>query len=138
MPAKDIYHETVKNALIKDGWTITDDPLKLTIGSRSLYVDLGAEKLIAAQKDSQKIAVEIKSFISPSPINDLENALGQYVLYQSILKSTDTERILYLAIREEVYNDLFAEPIGQLLLNNQQIKLITFNPDTQELVGWIT
>jgi hypothetical protein len=78
MPAKDIYHEVVKNALIKDGWTITDDPLKLTIGSRSLYVDLGAEKLIAAQKDSQRIAVEIKSFISPSPINDLENALGQY------------------------------------------------------------
>ena len=137
MPAKDIYHETVKNALIKDGWTITDDPLKLTIGSRSLYVDLGAEKLIAAQKDNQKIAVEIKSFISSSPINDLENALGQYVLYQNILKSTDAKRILYLAIREEVYNDLFAEPIGQLLLNNQQIKLITFNPDKQELVGWI-
>lgn len=138
MPAKDIYHEVVKNALIKDGWTITDDPLKLTIGSRSLYVDLGAEKLIAAQKDSQRIAVEIKSFISPSPINDLENALGQYVLYQNILKTTDTERILYLAVREEVYNDLFAEPIGQLLLNNQQIKLITFDPDKQELVGWIT
>ena len=50
MPAKDIYHETVKNALIKDGWTITDDPLKLTIGSRSLYVDLGAEKLICSPK----------------------------------------------------------------------------------------
>ena len=137
MPAKDIYHDTVKNALVKDGWTITDDPLKLTIGSRSLYVDLGAEKLIAAQKDSQKIAVEIKSFLSPSPINDLESALGQYILYQDILKSTDTERVLYLAIREEVYNDLFAEPIGQLLLNNQRIKLITFNPDIQELVGWI-
>ena len=137
MPAKDIYHDTVKNALVKDGWTITDDPLKLTIGSRSLYVDLGAEKLIAAQKDNQKIAVEIKSFISPSPINDLESALGQYILYQDILKSTDTGRILYLAIREEVCNDLFTEPIGQLLLKNQRIKLITFNPDTQELVGWI-
>ena len=137
MPAKDIYHDTVKNALVKDGWTITDDPLKLTIGSRLLYVDLGAEKLIAAQKDNQKIAVEIKSFLSPSPINDLEGALGQYILYQNILKSTDTERVLYLAIREEVYNDLFAEPIGQLLLNNQRIKLITFNPDIQELVGWI-
>lgn len=137
MPAKDIYHETVKNALIKDRWTITDDPLKLTIGSRSLYVDLGAEKLIAAQKDNHKIAVEIKSFISPSPIKDLENALGQYVLYQNILQSTDSEIILYLAIREEVYNDLFAEPIGQLLLNNKQIKLIIFDSDKQELVGWI-
>lgn len=137
MPAKDIYHDTVKNALIKDGWIITNDPLKLTIGSRSLYIDLGAEKLIAAQKGSQKIAVEIKSFISPSPINDLENALGQYILYQNILQTTDVERILYLAIREEVYNDLFTEPIGQLLLNNKQIKLIIFNPDKEELSAWI-
>ncbi|MEM6612450.1 MAG: element excision factor XisH family protein, partial [Cyanobacteria bacterium P01_C01_bin.72] len=72
----------------------------------------------------------MKSFLSPSPIKDLEGALGQYVLYQSILQSTDAERILYLAVREEVYNDLFAEPIGQLLLNNQRLKLITFNPDT--------
>lgn len=137
MPAKDIYHEVVKNAIIKDGWTITDDPLKLTIGNRSLYVDLGAEKLIAAQKNSQKIAVEIKSFISPSLINDLENALGQYVLYQNVLQVTDTERVLYLAIREEIYYELFSEPIGQLLLNNQQIKLITFNSEKQELVEWI-
>jgi glutamine cyclotransferase len=137
MPAKDIYHEMVKNALTKDGWTITDDPLKLIIGSRSLYVDLGAEKLIAAQKEEQKIAVEIKSFLSPSPINDLENALGQYVLYQNILKVTDIERILYLAIRNEVYDDLFTEPIGQLLLNNKQIKLIVFNSDRQELSQWI-
>ncbi|MGK7898674.1 MAG: XisH family protein [Xenococcus sp. (in: cyanobacteria)] len=138
MPAKDIYHEIVKNALIKDGWTITDDPLKLTIGSRSLYVDLGAKQLLAAQKEAQKIAVEIKSFISPSPINDLENALGQYILYQNILQSTEPERILYLAIRAEIYNDLFTEPIGQLLLNNQQIKLIVFNSKAQELVQWIT
>ncbi len=137
MPAKDIYHQIVKDALIKDGWTITDDPLKLTIGSRSLYVDLGAGKLLAAQKEERKIAVEIKSFLSPSPINDLENALGQYILYQNILQSTEPERILYLAIRTEIYNDLFSEPIGQLLLNNQQIKLIVFNPETQELVKWI-
>ena len=138
MPAKDIYHQIVKDALIKDGWTITDDPLKLTIGSRSLYVDLGASKLLAAQKEDQKIAVEIKSFLSASLINDLGNALGQYVLYQNILQSTDAERILFLAIREEVYNDLFSEPIGQLLLNNQQIKLIVFNLKRQELVKWIT
>jgi hypothetical protein len=89
MPAKDIYHDTVKNALIKDEWIITDDPLKLTIGSRSLYIDLGAEKLIGAQKGAQKIAVEIKSFISPSPVKDLENALGQYILYQNLLQTTD-------------------------------------------------
>jgi len=137
MAVKDIYHDTVKNALIKDGWTITDDPLKLTIGSRYLYVDLGAKKLIAAQKGGQKIAVEIKSFIGPSPIKDLENALGQYILYQNILQITHIEKSLYLAIRQEVYNDLFSEPIGQLLLNNKQIKLIVFNPNKEELIAWI-
>lgn len=66
MPAKDTFHDAVKNALIKDGWTITDDPLYLSFGGVDLYVDLGAEKLIAAQKDEQKIAVEIKSFMQTS------------------------------------------------------------------------
>ncbi|WP_199317366.1 element excision factor XisH family protein [Planktothricoides raciborskii] len=79
MPAKDIYHDAVRNALIKEGWTITDDPLILSIGKRDLFVDLGAEKLITAEKDHQKIAVEIKSFIGKSRIDDLEKALGQYI-----------------------------------------------------------
>jgi hypothetical protein len=77
MPAKDFYHETVKTALIKDGWTIT--PLPLRVGNRDLFIDLGAEKLLIAQRAQQKIAVEVKSFISPSPIADLEQALGQYL-----------------------------------------------------------
>ncbi|MGB7518966.1 MAG: element excision factor XisH family protein, partial [Spirulinaceae cyanobacterium] len=71
MPAKDIYHHQVRNALIKDGWTITDDPLILSIGKRDLFVDLGAEKVIAAEKKNQKIAVEVKSFIGKSQVNDL-------------------------------------------------------------------
>lgn len=138
MPAKDIYHDDVKISLEKDRWAITNDPLKLTIGSRSLYIDLGADRLLAAEKQQQKIAVEIKSFIGASPINDLENALGQYTIYQDILKLTDPERILYLAVREEIYNDLFAEEIGKLLLDNKRLKLIVFNPDTQEIIRWIT
>ena len=138
MPAKDIYHDDVKISLEKDQWAITNDPLKLTIGSRSLYIDIGADKLLAAEKQQQKIAVEVKSFIGSSPINDLENALGQYIIYQDILKLTDPERILYLAVREEVYNDLFTEEIGKLLLDNKRLKLIVFNPDTQEIIRWIT
>ena len=63
MPARDIYHETVKNALIKDGWTITHDPLVLRWGTTDVYVGLGAEQLLAAEKRGQKIAVEIKSFV---------------------------------------------------------------------------
>lgn len=66
--AKDIYHDTVRTALEKDNWIITDDPLTLKVGRRDLFVDLGAEKLLAAQRQGKKIAVEIKSFISQSPV----------------------------------------------------------------------
>lgn len=82
MPARDIYHATVKTALIKDQWTITHDPLTLKLGKKDFYVDLGASQLLAAEKVDHKIAVEIKSFIGRSDIDDLEKALGQYVLYQ--------------------------------------------------------
>ncbi|NJN10524.1 MAG: fatty-acid synthase [Richelia sp. RM2_1_2] len=99
MPAKDFYHDIVVAALIDDGWEITDDPLILSYGGRELYVDLGAEKTtIAAQKDNLKIAVEIKSFLKPSPVRDLEEAVGQYGVYQSILTDIASERILYLAV----------------------------------------
>lgn len=137
MPAKDIYHNVVVQALTKDRWTITDDPLRLQWGSRDLYVDLGAEQLLAAEKDSRKIAVEIKSFISASPVADLETALGQYILYQDILARLDPERILYLAIRQEVFLDLFTEPIGKVLLENNRLRLLVFDPEQGAIVQWI-
>ena len=100
MPAKDIFHDCFKTALIKDGWHISHDPYNLKVGKKDLFIDLGAEKLLAADRGTEKIAVEIKSFVSPSEIRDLEVALGQYVLYQNVLARIEPERTLYLAIRE--------------------------------------
>ena len=94
MPAKDIYHDCVKNALIKDSWIITHDPLILKWGLKDLYVDLGAQQLLAAEKNKQKIAVEIKSFVSPSEVEDLKNAVGQFILYHDILTHIEPDRIL--------------------------------------------
>ncbi|MGL6340253.1 MAG: element excision factor XisH family protein [Waterburya sp.] len=138
MPAKDIFHDNVKNALIKDGWNITNDPLKLQWGNKDLYVDLGAEKLIAAEKENQKIAVEIKSFVGNSQVADLQQALGQYTLYLDIIEETERERILYLAIRQATFEDIFSEPIGQILLNKKRLKLIVFDAVKEEIVQWIT
>ena len=59
MPARDLYHDAVKNALVKDGWTITHDPFIVEIEGDRLYIDLGAERVIAAEKGTRKIAVEI-------------------------------------------------------------------------------
>lgn len=107
MPTRDRYHENVKNALIKDGWTITDEPLHLKYGKRDLYVDLGAERLLAAEKDDQKIAVEIKTFGSASKMTDLEQAVGQYLAYLFVLHRIEPDRALYLAVHDEVFADLF-------------------------------
>jgi len=137
MPVRDIYHDNVKNALIKDEWTITHNPLTLKWGKKDMYVDLGAEKILAAEKEGRKIAVEVKSFVGPSEIEDLKNALGQYVLYHDILKRTDPDRILYLAIRKAVFLDLFEEPVGKLLLENKRVRLIVFDHRTEEIVQWI-
>jgi hypothetical protein len=137
MPAKDIYHNTVRTALEKDGWTITNDPLPLKIGKRTLNVDLGAEKLFAAEKQGRKIAVEVKSFVSASPVNDLEEAVGEYIIYEDILDRLEPERIIYLAIRAEVYAQIFSEPIGQLLLEKKRFKLIVFDSLKETIVRWI-
>lgn len=137
MPAKDLYHDAVKNALIKDGWTITHDPLTLRWGKKDLFVDLGAEKLLAAEKGENKIAVEVKSFLGKSEIADLEQALGQFALYRKILEFKDPDRRLYLAIRELVFSELFEEPIGQLLLDNEMVQIVIFDEETEEVLQWI-
>lgn len=137
MPAKDIFHDCVKHALIKDGWIVTDDPLSLKIGKKDLFIDLGAEKILIAEKENQKIAIEIKSFVGTSEVEDLKNALGQYVLYEKIIKRQLLERILYLAIRETTYNNLFSQEIGQILLEEKTLKLIIFNPEEEVITQWI-
>lgn len=137
MSAKDIYHDTVKCALQKDGWTITHDPFPLQIGKKRLSVDLGAERLISAEKGIQKIVVEVKSFVGCSDVKDLEQALGQYVLYQQVLKEMNIERILYLAVSQVVFNSVFTIELGQILLKNKIIKLIIFDDERKVITQWI-
>ena len=82
MHARDHDHHVVVNALVADGWAITNDPLSLSFGGRDLYVDLGAEDVtVGAVREGCQIAVEIKSFLSTSVLSDLERALGQHSLY---------------------------------------------------------
>jgi XisH protein len=137
MPAKDRYHDTVKTALIKDQWTVDDKAFKLEVGKRDLFVDLGAEKLLIAQRATRKIAVEVKSFIGASPVNDLEQALGQYLLYEKIMQREHPDRILYLAVRETVYTSFFQEEIVQIFLETGSPKLLIFDEIQEEIVQWL-
>ena len=138
MPARDIYHDTVKNALIKDGWTITHDPLRIRLArGKSLFVDLGAERLLAAERGNEKIAVEIKSFTSPSDMNDLEKAVGQFVLYFHLLKRYYPDHILYLAVSEDTRKRVFEEEAGQTMIEDNIICLVTFDPIKEAIIKWI-
>jgi hypothetical protein len=137
MPARDIYHDAVKNALIKDGWTITHDPFVLRWGTIDVYIDLGAEQLLAAERQGLKIAVEVKSFVGRSDVDDLEKALGQYILYHDILSKREPERVLYLAVHEEVFLGIFEEAVGKLLLENERVKLIVFDRRREDILRWI-
>jgi hypothetical protein len=136
MSARDKVHQQVVNALKKDGWTITNDPVMVPWRTRRLQVDLGAEKLIAAQKDAELIAVEIKSFSGTNDLVDLYHALGQFVLYRKALQKADPQRTLFLAIDEEAFVQNFDDAEGETLRADEDIKLLVFNKQTEEIIQW--
>ena len=137
MPAKDIFHNAIKSALIKEGWQITDDPLFIKASTRiSLYIDLGGERAIGAEKEGKKIAVEIKSFLGMSPLAEFHTALGQFLNYVLALRINQPERVLYLAITEDTYRDFFGDPFIQLSVSTYQVKLLIFNPLEEVIVLW--
>ncbi len=136
MPARDTYHQTVVRALEADGWLITHDPYSFPVGRKNLFVDLGAERLIAAEREGRRIAVEIKSFQGPSEIRDLEEALGQYLLYKPFLQAREPDRPLYLGIPKDAYSSLFDEPIGKGIMEAYALNLLVFDPSEETVIQW--
>ena len=135
--AKDIFHDLVRDGLEKEGWTITDDPYRIELEKVNFQVDLAAEKIIAAQKDNQKIAVEIKSFLNPSAVTDFYGALGQFLSYRLVLRTIEPERVLFLAIPLDAYEDFFQSTFAQLAINEYQLKLIIYDSEQGGLTKWI-
>jgi hypothetical protein len=134
--AKDIFHEAVKQALQKEGWIVTDDPLIVKFGKDKVLIDLGAEKIIAAEKEGEKIAVEIKSFLSESELFDYHAALGQFLNYRLALQLNDSSRILYLAVPLETYRSFFSRDLALASVQEYQVKLIVYDPDKEVIVQW--
>ena len=137
MPAKDKFHDVVKAALEKDGWQITHDPLLLRIqGIADMYVDLGAEKLIAADRSGKKIAVEVKSFIGTSTISEFHTAIGQFINYRYALEVQEPERVLYLAVLLNTYNNFFVKTFVISVVQRSQINLIVYDIEREEIARW--
>jgi len=138
MSARDVYHDACKKALIRDGWEITHDPYTLTVARKDVFMDLGAERPLAAEKEGEKIAVEIKSFRGPSDLRDFELALGQYLFYRSLITRYDPGRRLYLAVSEIAFANTFQEPIIKPALEDFNLPIIVFRPREERIVEWIS
>lgn len=137
--ARDVFHQQMKNALIKDGWKITHDPFTIRISEAiKLQIDLAAENAIAAEKDSEKIAVEIKSFISNSDVSTFHTALRQYLNYCQALEDREPERIVYLAVPNDTYQDFFQLSFVRRTLKRYRVKLIVYDPKLEEIKQWIS
>lgn len=138
MSAKDKFHESVKKGLQKEEWVITDDPLRIEFGEEDeVRIDLGAERLLGAQKKDEKIAVEIKSFLSDSALSDFHLALGQFLNYRLVLKEKDKERILYLAVPIYAYESFFQRDLPKAVIKQYELKLVVYDSVEEVIVKWI-
>lgn len=130
MPRQDAYHNAVRAALVKDGWTITHDPFVIRLEDVKFYIDLAAEK-------KGKIAIEVKVFGGISFLNEFEKAVGQYLIYRQFLGDLFPERILFLAVSLEIFEESFLRPSIQAIVSKQGIKLLVFDAATEDIVKWI-
>jgi hypothetical protein len=138
MSAKDKYHNLVRTALEKEGWSITHDPYHIDLGFVDFFIDLGAERLIAASKDGEKIAIEIKTFLAASTISEFHTAIGQFINYRIALEEEDVDRLLYLAVPFDIYKHFFKYPFIQTVIRCNQIPLLVYDIEKQEIFKWIS
>jgi XisH protein len=134
--AKDIFHEAVRVALQQDGWTITHDPYTLESLGTEIHVDLGAEQIFAAERGTERIAVEVKSFLGNSYVYDFYQALGQYLSHLRALTVKEPERKLLLAVPLQAYKAFFVKTDVQAALRDFGLHLVVYDPAKQRVVNW--
>ncbi len=135
--AKDRFHNIVRNALEKEGWKITDDPYEINVDDVDFEIDLAAEELLVAEREGRKIAVEIKSFISPSNVSEFHTALGQFLNYRDALEKVEPERLLYLAVRLPIYKTFFQRKFIISAVEKYQLRLIIYDVEGEVISQWL-
>jgi hypothetical protein len=135
--AKDRFHNIVRKALEKEGWKITADPYEVNVDDVDFEIDLAAEQLLGAEKEGQKIAVEIKSFISPSNVSEFHTALGQFLNYRDALDKIEPERQLYLAVRAPIYESFFQRKFITSAVAKYQLRLIIYDVQEEIIRQWL-
>ncbi len=100
-------------------------------------IDIGAEKLFTAEKENRKIAVEVKSFLSVSKMNDFYGAIGQYDVYRLFLEQLEPERKIFLAVDLKVYSDFFSRTAVKFIIEKKNISIVVIDINTEVIIQWI-
>jgi len=58
-------------------------------------------------------------------------------LYEDLLRSQYPDRLLYLAIRDTVYESFFQEEFVQIVLESRRLKLLIFDEIHEVIIQWI-
>lgn len=93
-------------------------------------------QFLAAERNEEKIAVEIKSFIGASNISEFHTAIGQFFNYRLALEEQEPERILYLAVPLGVYRAFFQLQFIKTVIQRYQLKLIIYDSIEETIVEW--
>ncbi len=134
--ARDTIHHVVRKALEKEGWKITADPYVLRISGGWFYMDLAAENVVAAERNGEKIAVEIKSLKGKSIFYAFYPALGKYLLYRDALTEQGVKRELYLATISDAWEKLQLNEFLKNRINQYQMKFLVVDEEEKIIVKW--
>jgi hypothetical protein len=137
MARRDVIHDAVKNALIKDGWQITADPYRIIYKDATLEADMRADKLIVATRENRSIVIEVKSFLRPSFIHEFLSACGQYQAYVFLLQEKQQPETVYMAVSDEIYRHEFQSEAVQVLIKRFALRLLVVDIEQEEIWQWI-
>jgi hypothetical protein len=138
MPAQDLYHDVVRDALRKDGWRITHTALQLKVKAESRAEELWEGPWLIADKDERKVAVAVDSFVGHSNLVDITQTWRQLGLSRPQLHAMDADRVVYLAVRQATYSACFAGGEGELVLAKEHMRLLVFDPRTEAIIQWVS
>ena len=136
MPAKDDHHEIVVRSLTKAGWTIPNEQEYLSIGTspethRRLYMDIKAQS-----NQGLIVLIEVKS-LDRSPVHQLMELLGQYLVYRAALDYLAINMPLYVAVPQTARQNIIQHILGQQIMQQYSIPLVIYDPVKEAIREWI-
>ena len=139
MPNIDRHHPIVRRALIKAGWMIVREQFSIAVGTpqeitRRLYIDLQVQS-----PSGRIVLIEVKG-LEQSPVHELMELIGQYLVYRAALNALGDMTHLYVAIPASAYHTIVEHSLGQQVIGNMltaPIPFVIYDPLKEEIIRWI-